>query len=128
MIEAGVEPVADLPELMTLADGRTAVDRLLKLDDRPSALVCFNDPIAFGVMSGLMKAGLRPGPDMAVTGYDDVEGSDSWVPSLTTVKNGSDMIGREAARAIMALIAGDEPPFKHLLIPPRIEVRESSGP
>jgi DNA-binding LacI/PurR family transcriptional regulator len=128
MVEAGLEPVADLPEMMTLADGRAAVDRLLKLDDRPSALVCFNDPIAFGVMSGLIKAGLRPGPDIAVTGYDDVEGSDSWVPSLTTVKNGSDMIGKEAARAIMALIAGDDPPFEHLLIPPRIEVRDSSGP
>ncbi|HUG60214.1 MAG TPA: substrate-binding domain-containing protein, partial [Methylomirabilota bacterium] len=128
MQDAGLEPVADIPELMTLADGRAAIDRLLAADDRPTAIVCFNDPIAFGVMSGLVKAGLRPGVDIAVTGYDDVEGSESWVPSLTTVKNGSDEIGKEAARAILALIAGLEPPFQRMLIPPQIEIRESSGP
>ncbi len=126
MAEAGLEPVADIPELMTLAEGRAVLDRLVDLPERPTAIVCFNDPIAFGVMSGLIKAGLKPGADVAVTGYDDVEASEAWVPALTTVKNGSEDIGREAARAILALIAGDEPPFQRLLIPPQIEIRESS--
>ncbi|WP_210272824.1 LacI family DNA-binding transcriptional regulator [Chthonobacter rhizosphaerae] len=126
MREAGLTPVADIPELMTLTDGRNVVDRLLALETRPTAIVCFNDLIAFGVMSGLTKAGLRPGVDVAVTGYDDVDGSASWAPSLTTVKNGSDEIGIQAARAIKALIEGEEPPFQRLLIPPRLEVRASS--
>jgi DNA-binding LacI/PurR family transcriptional regulator len=127
MREAGLEPVVDVPELMTQADGRAAVEALLAGPVRPTAAVCFNDPIAFGVMSGLVKAGIRPGSEIAVTGYDDVEGSESWVPSLTTVQNGSDQIGREAARAIMAQIAGLDPPFQRLLIPPHVEIRESSG-
>jgi DNA-binding LacI/PurR family transcriptional regulator len=127
MTEAGLSPVADIPGLMKLADGRIAVDTLLALPERPTAIVCFNDPIAFGVMSGLAKAGLRAGTDIAVTGYDDVEGSEASTPSLTTVNNGSDAIGREAARAILALIAGEDPPFQRLLIPPKIEIRESSG-
>jgi len=112
---------------LTLADGRAAADTLLALADRPTAIVCFNDPIAFGIMSGLTRAGLRTGHDIAVTGYDDVEGSESWSPSLTTVNNGSDAIGREAARAILAQIAGDDPPFQRLLIPPQVELRESTG-
>jgi DNA-binding LacI/PurR family transcriptional regulator len=127
MAEAGLEPVADVPELMTLAGGREAIEHILGQGIRPDAVVCFNDPIAFGVMSGLSRAGLRPGIDVAVTGYDDVEGSESWSPSLTTVQNGSDAIGKQAARAIMALIAGLEPPFERLLIPPQIAIRESSG-
>ncbi len=126
MREAGLTPVADIPELMTLTDGRNIVDQLLALTPRPTAVVCFNDLIAFGVMAGLSKAGLKPGVDMAVTGYDDVDGSASWAPALTTVKNGSDEIGLQAARAIKALIEGDEPPFQRLLIPPRLEVRASS--
>ena len=127
MRDAGLEPVADLPELMNQADGRRAAETLLSLSPPPEAVVCFNDILAFGVMAGVMKAGLRPGVDIAVTGYDDVDGSESWAPSLTTVQNGSDEIGREAARAILALIEGREAPFQRMLIPPRIEVRDSSG-
>jgi DNA-binding LacI/PurR family transcriptional regulator len=127
MGEAGLEPVADIPELMNQGEGRAATDELLAAPTRPTAIVCFNDILAFGVMAGLAKAGLRPGIDLAVTGYDDVDGSASWAPSLTTVKNGSDEIGKEAARAILALIEGDEPPFQRLLIPPQMELRDSSA-
>lgn len=127
MGEAGLSPVADIPELMSQGDGRAAVDELLAAPVRATAVVCFNDVLAFGVMSGLQKAGLRPGIDVAVTGYDDVDGSESWSPALTTVKNGSDEIGVEAARAIRALIAGDPAPFDHMLIPPRLELRDSSA-
>lgn len=127
MREAGLEPVADIPELMNQGEGRAATEELLASQIRPTAVVCFNDILAFGVMAGLMKTGLKPGIDVAVTGYDDVDGSASWAPSLTTVKNGSDEIGKEAARAILALIEGEEPPFQRLLIPPQIELRDSSN-
>lgn len=128
MDAAKLTPVIDIPELMTFAEGRAAADRLMDLpeDQRPTAIVCFNDPIAFGVMAGLSRRGIRPGSDVAVTGYDDVEGADAWTPSLTTVRNGSDEIGRQAARAIVAQIAGDDPPFQRLLIPPVLALRESS--
>ena len=127
MKEAGLEPVADLPELMTQGEGRKAADQLAGLDPRPTAVVCFNDPIAFGLMAGLARLGIRPGTDVAVTGYDDVDGSESWAPSLTTVQNGSDEIGKQAARAIMALMVGEEAPFQRLLIPPKLELRDSSS-
>jgi DNA-binding LacI/PurR family transcriptional regulator len=127
MDEAGLDPVADVPGIMKLSDGREAVETLLALPEPPTAIVCFNDPVAFGVMFGLTKAGLKPGVDIAVTGYDDIEGSEASSPSLTTVNNGSEEIGREAARAVLALISGAEPPFQQLLIPPKIELRESSG-
>lgn len=128
MNDSGLQPVADIPELMTQGDGRAATETLLSLDEPPTAVVCFNDVIAFGLMSGLAKAGRRPGVDIAVTGYDDVDGSESWAPSLTTVKNGSDEIGKEAAKAILALIEGRDPPFERMLIPPQIEIRDSSAP
>ncbi len=127
MSDAGLSPIDDIPELMTQGDGRLATERLLALDPRPTAVVCFNDILAFGLMAGLTKAGIRPGIDMAVTGYDDVDGSESWAPSLTTVQNGSNEIGSAAARAIRALIEGEESPFQRLLIPPKIELRDSSA-
>ena len=127
MDEVGLEPVADLPELMTQNDGRRAADMLVKTTPRPTAVVCFNDILAFGVMSGFARLGIRSGSEIAVTGYDDVDGSESWTPSLTTVQNGSEDIGREAARAIYAMILGHEAPFERRLIPPQIEIRDSSS-
>ena len=127
MDEAGLTPVADLPELMTQSDGRKAAEHLAGLTPRPTAVACFNDIIAFGVMSGFTRLGIKPGSDIAVTGYDDVDGSSSWTPALTTVQNGSEEIGREAAHAILALILGQDPPFEHRLIAPQLTVRDSSG-
>jgi len=127
MNEAGLTPVDDIPELMNQGDGRRAADRIAQLPEPPTAVVCFNDVIAFGLMSGFAKLGIKAGSEIAVTGYDDVDGSESWAPALTTVKNGSEQIGREAARAIHAMIVTGEAPFEHVLIAPQIELRDSSN-
>ncbi len=130
MREAGLSVAADadIPEIMTSAEGKAAVERLLLLEPRPTAIVCFNDLLAIGVMSGLYRNKLKPGIDIAVTGFDDVEGSETWTPALTTVRNGSDEIGRQAAMAIIAQVNDKPLPFTRLLIPPKLEIRESSPP
>jgi DNA-binding LacI/PurR family transcriptional regulator len=125
-LEAGAE--AHIGELTTQRDGYLAVDQILAMAPRPTAVVCFNDRVAFGVMAGLTRAGLKPGIDIAVTGYDDVEGADATAPTLTTVRNGSIEIGQQAARAILAEIEGREPPFMRLIIQPHMEIRESAPP
>ncbi len=127
MTEAGLTPVLDIPELMTQGDGRKAAEAIAAHSPRPTAVVCFNDVLAFGLMSSFTRLGIRPGTDIAVTGYDDVDGSETWAPALTTVENGSEEIGQEAARAIYALIVGEEPSFEHKLIAPHLVIRESSG-
>ncbi len=130
MTQAGLEilPGYDVPECMTQVHGFEITPQLLALDPRPTAVVCFNDPIAFGIMHGLSKAGLMPGRDMAITGFDNVDGAQASFPALTTVRNGADDIGREAARAIHAQIEGLHPPFERQLIAAQMEVRDSSPP
>src|SRR5690606_4690494 len=58
------------PELMVSGTpsrsfGAQTIKRLLQLDDPPTAAVCFNDVIAFGVMLGLRQIGREPGRDFA---------------------------------------------------------------
>ncbi|WP_069306648.1 LacI family DNA-binding transcriptional regulator [Methylobrevis pamukkalensis] len=130
MAEAGLSVVegADIPEITNSAEGKAAVERILLHEPRPTAIVCFNDLLAIGVMSGLYRNKLMPGIDIAVTGFDNVDGSETWTPALTTVRNGSDEIGRQAAAAIMAQINDRPLPFDRMLIPPKLEIRESSPP
>ncbi|WP_305988737.1 LacI family DNA-binding transcriptional regulator [Roseibium sp. MMSF_3544] len=128
--EAGIDPETqfDLPELMTQADGRAAVPAIVDAPDRPSAIVGFNDLVAFGMMTTLRRAGIEPGPDMAITGYDDIDGADARTPALTTVANQPDKIGRLAALTLLRQIAGDRVPNKPIVIEPELRIRESSPP
>lgn len=128
--EAGIDPDAqlDLPELMTQADGRAAVPAIMDAEERPTAIVGFNDLVAFGMMTTLRRAGIEPGPDMAITGYDDIDGADARTPALTTVDNKPDKIGRLAALTLLRQIAGDRVPNKPIVIEPELRIRESSPP
>ncbi|WP_102958664.1 LacI family DNA-binding transcriptional regulator [Mangrovicella endophytica] len=107
--------------------GFDATLRFLDLAERPTAVVCFSDLVALGFMYGLSRAGLRPGIDIAVTGYDDIDEAAISMPSLTTVANGQSEVGRRAADALVARLRGDDTVDGTHLIKPELKIRESSG-
>lgn len=91
-----------------------------------TAIVCFNDLLAIGAMSGLRSLGLEPGKDVAVTGYDDIAEAEISAPTLTTVWNGQQEAGKLAARAMVRIIAGETDLEEDRLIVPELKIRESS--
>jgi len=128
--EAGIDAAGqvDIPELMTQADGRDVVPTLLAADPRPSAVFAFNDLVAYGILSALRRHGVEPGPGMALGGYDDTDGADSRLPSLTSVWNAPEVIGARAASLILRQIGGERVTDEHILIPPELRIRESTPP
>jgi LacI family transcriptional regulator, galactose operon repressor len=66
---AVVEPIADG---MSADEGESAVDALLAVSPRISAVFCANDAIAVGVLRGLGHRSLSVPEDLAIAGYDDV--------------------------------------------------------
>ncbi|KQT85920.1 LacI family DNA-binding transcriptional regulator [Aurantimonas sp. Leaf443] len=107
--------------------GFDAASQFLAIEDRPTAIVCFSDLVALGVMYGLSRAGLRPGHDIAVTGYDDIDEAAIATPSLTTVANGQSEVGRRAAGALLERLRGAEAGEETILITPELKIRQSSG-
>ena len=69
--------------------GRAALEQALTLADPPTAALCFNDVVAFGVLHGLAARGLRPGSDFAVIGFDDVQDARHMALSTVAVDFGS---------------------------------------
>lgn len=57
------------------ADGATAMAHLLDLEEPPDAVFCYSDLVALGALHTLASRGLRVPEDVAVVGYDDVEGT-----------------------------------------------------
>ena len=127
--EAGIEfrPEWRIAGPRSRHSGFDAVDGFLGVAERPTAVCCFSDLVALGFMYGLSRAGLRPGVDIAVTGYDDIDEAAIAMPPLTTVANGQQEVGRRAASALLARLGGT--PFAETgeLIIPELKIRRSSG-
>jgi DNA-binding LacI/PurR family transcriptional regulator len=129
MHEAGLEPdpAWQAGSDSTRKSGYDTLRSMFAAGIRPSGIVCFNDLVAIGVMSGLRSLGLEPGIDVSVTGYDDIAEAEIASPALTTVWNGQQEVGRKAARAMIDLISGREVSREMMLIAPELRVRESTG-
>ncbi|WP_152048023.1 LacI family DNA-binding transcriptional regulator [Aureimonas psammosilenae] len=127
--EAGIEfrPEWRIAGPRSRHSGFDAAPKFLAIDERPTAVCCFSDLVALGLMYGLSRAGLRPGIDIAVTGYDDIDEAAIATPPLTTVANGQKEVGRRAASALLARLGGSAFATSEELISPELKVRLSSA-
>ena len=92
--------------------------------DRPRAVVCLNDRIAFGVYQALAEVGLAVPRDVSVVSFDDSELA-SWLrPSLSSIALPEFEMGRLAIEALL----GTEAPPAQRLVPMAVRVRDSVGP
>ncbi|WP_367129176.1 LacI family DNA-binding transcriptional regulator [Saccharothrix sp. HUAS TT1] len=105
--------------------GREATERLLRATPRPTAIFAVNDYAAVGVMGALRDAGLTPGRDVAVAGYNDIDVASELLIPLTTVDSSPLDMGRHAARTLLALLRGED--VSPVLLPPRLRIRSSTS-
>lgn len=89
-----------------IAGGHDAVDGILR--HKVSAVVAFNDLMAFGVVSRLTELGIRVPEEMSVAGFDDIDVARFSNPTLTTALSPKDKLGRRAWEAMRTVLAGDE--------------------
>lgn len=73
-------------------------------DDRPDALLCYDDKLALVVMDALRTQGLRVPDDVAVTGFDDIPFARLANPRLTTVAQPAAEMGRRAVGMLLGAI------------------------
>ena len=84
--------------------GLDGVEQLLTLNQPPTAVVCFNDMLAMGVLKGCRMAGLIVPDEISVTGFDNITFSAYTHPPLTTFDQPKQSIGSEAARLLLDLL------------------------
>jgi DNA-binding LacI/PurR family transcriptional regulator len=101
-------------------DGLSGLEYFLNLSRRPSALVCYNDMMAIGVLKGLQQAGIPVPDEFSVTGFDNIVFSAYTRPPLTTFDQPKRFIGAEAARLVLELL--DSPPDREATEKPRIRM------
>lgn len=100
----------------------------LPLDERPTAIFCFNDILAFGVLRAATELGLKCPEQVSIVGFDDVFASATTSPPLTTVRQQLDQIGQRAVQILISIIEGSNPRNYREIVPPELVVRASSAP
>ena len=93
----------------------------------PEAIVCANDDIALDVIRCLRSRGVSVPRDVAVTGYDNVEGMAQVEPILTTVRVGNQRLGRRLVQQLMWRIQNPTFPKEVIFIGVEIIFRQSSN-
>lgn len=121
------------PDLILQADfryagGEKAMQKLLILQQQPTAVFVLNDMMAIGAMTAIRKGKLRVPEDISIVGFDDIELASAITPSLTTV---AQPITEMAELSTMLLIEKMQNRNqigvnKKIILEARLVIRESS--
>ena len=100
------------------------MDKMLSNNDKPTAVVCYNDEIAIGVIRAIVDNGLKVPDDVSVVSFDDSVLATATNISLTSIRHPKEELGRHAARLLfnMLEIGVEKPRFSYN---PELIVRES---
>jgi LacI family transcriptional regulator, galactose operon repressor len=108
------------------ASGYHAMQALLRLAERPTAVFVGSDTVAFGALAAVRDAGLRVPDDVAIVGFDDVPMASDVTPPLTTVHLPAQLLGRAAAEILMKLTAGEEVAQRTVVLDTHLVIRQSA--
>ena len=112
---------------LTSEGGYRAGERLFNLPTPPAAIACVDDMTAIGVLHAARERGLIVGQDLAVAGFDGIEGFEHTQPPLTTVNQPVYQIARRLVQMLVTQITGRPLEEKHVQIEPVLEIRQSTA-
>lgn len=128
--EAGI-PLRD--DFLTYSDftsegGFNAMQQLLALPQRPSAIFLSNDLMAIGGLCAAQQAGVRIPEQLSIMGYDDIALASFSTPRLTTIAQPKYEIGVLTAQVMVARIRNAELPWRREMLQTKLVIRQSTAP
>jgi DNA-binding LacI/PurR family transcriptional regulator len=128
-VDIPFDPALVVPGDGRLTGGERALHTLTDLAPMATAVFCYNDLTAIGLISSARQAGLSVPDDLAVVGFDDIPLATHVYPPLTTIVQPQRDMGRQSMDMALALMTAGNSiiPFSDVVIKGKLVVRESSG-
>ena len=126
---AGIVPRSEytIHEDLLHNGGLAAANRLLSLEEPPSALIVSDDFMALGIVHSLREMGIRTPEEISIVSFNNVLFSEFSLPALTSVDINIFDLGYQAAKSIIQkLQKGEEP--GGIIIPHYFVERSSCRP
>lgn len=112
----------------TMWSGLNAAGYFCRMKDKPTALVCMSDEMAFGAMQTLKTYGIKVPDDISVTGFDDIKNAKYYNPALTTIAQPSKEMGTVAVDTLLRIVEGEKLTQSEFILPFEFIVRKSTAP
>jgi LacI family repressor for deo operon, udp, cdd, tsx, nupC, and nupG len=112
----------------SIESGAVAAERLLTRRQPPTAVFCFNDEMAMGVIETARRREIRVPADLSIVGFDDIRFARHMDPPLTTIAQPMREIGEGTVRLLLDILNGHAVEPVSLTLPHRLVIRGSTGP
>ena len=112
----------------SIASGAAAAETLLLRNDPSTAIFCFNDEMAIGVIAAAKRLGKAVPKDLSVVGFDDIRFARYTDPPLTTIAQPMREIGEGTVRLLLEILRGNEMFPVSVTLPHTLMVRGSTAP
>jgi len=123
-----IEKELILETSLTLEEGRKNMKLLLELPKRPDAVYVAGDYAALGALQVLQENNIKVPQEIALVGFSDEPFTSLITPSISTVNQNSEQIGKLAAETFLKRIEDPNwtPVLNKIILEPELIVRESS--
>jgi LacI family repressor for deo operon, udp, cdd, tsx, nupC, and nupG len=130
LAEAGIPFEKDLVAEgdFTMWSGLNAAFQFCNMKNRPTAIFSMNDEMAIGAMQTLKNQGFKIPEDISVTGFDDIAYAKYSDPSLTTISQPAEEMGKMAMDMLLKVIEGEPLSQRECVLPTEFIIRKSTGP
>jgi len=119
--EAKLPPVIRC-DTLTRAHACETMMRLIRSDDRPTAVFAANNHLAYGAMDALRAAGLSVPEDMSLCCFDAMDSTGLMLPQLTSVNQPAERFGAVAVGILLRkLNAPEEGVYERLILEPEMQ-------
>lgn len=108
-----------------MESGYQAMEKLLGLNNPPSAVFCSNDDMAIGAINAVFAKGLHVPDDISIVGFDNSPFSQYVTPKLTTVQRPIEQISRKGAKKLLELINDPHETGESVFVKTELIVRDS---
>jgi LacI family repressor for deo operon, udp, cdd, tsx, nupC, and nupG len=112
----------------SIGSGVAGAERLLQARTPPTAIFCFNDEMAMGVIETSRRRGVRIPDQVSVIGFDDIRFARHTDPPLTTVAQPMREIGEGCVRLLLEILQGHTIDPVSITLPHELTIRGSTGP
>jgi LacI family transcriptional regulator len=126
-LKLNFDPLLVVSSDLSRRGGFDGVQKLMKTEDPPSAVLCFNDVVALGAMEGIQRLGRKPGVDFGIVGFNNIPDAAQCILGLTTIDNSPRQLGESAAELLLKRIEQPDAPIRTVILQPHLIVRESCG-
>ena len=113
---------------LRIEDGRRIMQQLLDAPEWPDAVYVAGDIAALGALQVLLENNIKVPEEIALIGFSDEPFTSLTQPSISTINQHSDQIGKLAAEAFLERINNPKKKtVNRIILEPELIIRQSSS-